>query len=550
MLQRHAYALGVLAPLVVGCGHKDDAAAAAITSAPVEETISRTAKLASIAMQTNVYAEPSQDAKKLGYLRLGAVVPRSERAHGTSGCPGGWYAIAPAGYVCAGKTATLEVEAPLVRAASVRPDQSRPLPYAYGFVRAVSPLYVRLPTTRGAERVEYKLANHLRWVERHADEINRVRDGANDAARELFPDSPEVPRSSTLPPEILLGGKTDADPVPFWLENDVRSIPNVSGFEVPQTSYFANRVRRHNGLAFVGTFDSGILHGHRKFAVTTDLRLIPVDRVKPETASAFHGVELSGDVTLPVAFAKPCDPHAKGPPEPCRRAYLADGDKLRVAPELLGAREMLRLTGKDLRKNGRRFLETHDGRWVRTGDVGIAAAPKKFPLVAERGERWIDVSIEEQTLVLWEGKRPVFATLVTTGQDGLADPKTSKATIRGFFRVKSKHVTATMDSNERSSQSGGAAPDPRAGESPTADDKHAGNFELRDVPYVQYFHDGYALHAAYWHDHFGLPRSHGCINLAPIDAMRVFRFTEPAVPEGWHGVLVEKGQGTPVIVHR
>jgi lipoprotein-anchoring transpeptidase ErfK/SrfK len=139
---------------------------------------------------------------------------------------------------------------------------------------------------------------------------------------------------------------------------------------------------------------------------------------------------------------------------------------------------------------------------------------------------------------------------VSAGQDGLKDPKTTKSTIRGFFRLKSKHITATMDSSERSLQSGGAAPDPSAGESQDADDKHDASFELRDVPYVQYFHEGYAIHAAYWHDRFGIPRSHGCINLAPIDAMRVFRFSDPPVPEGWHGVQIEPNKGTVVIVHQ
>ncbi len=47
---------------------------------------------------------------------------------------------------------------------------------------------------------------------------------------------------------------------------------------------------------------------------------------------------------------------------------------------------------------------------------------------------------------------------------------------------------------------------------------------------MQYFEDGYALHGAYWHDRFGVPKSHGCINLAPEDARRLFFFTEPEVP--------------------
>ena len=52
-----------------------------------------------------------------------------------------------------------------------------------------------------------------------------------------------------------------------------------------------------------------------------------------------------------------------------------------------------------------------------------------------------------------------------------------------------------------------------------------GEFELRDVPWVMYFKGGYALHAAYWHDDFGRPRSHGCINMAPIDARYVFNWS-------------------------
>ncbi|MCA9623519.1 MAG: L,D-transpeptidase, partial [Myxococcales bacterium] len=75
-----------------------------------------------------------------------------------------------------------------------------------------------------------------------------------------------------------------------------------------------------------------------------------------------------------------------------------------------------------------------------------------------------------------------------------------------------------------------------------------GLFKLRDVPYIQYFHKNYALHAAYWHDVFGIARSHGCINLAPADALRVFKFTDPNVPEGWHGVRSETG--TPVVLHK
>ncbi len=74
------------------------------------------------------------------------------------------------------------------------------------------------------------------------------------------------------------------------------------------------------------------------------------------------------------------------------------------------------------------------------------------------------------------------------------------------------------------------------------------SFELREVPFVQYFNESYALHAACWHDDFGHLHSHGCVNLAPRDAAWLFRWTDPRVPEGWHAVM-SKGGGTIVCVH-
>ena len=73
-------------------------------------------------------------------------------------------------------------------------------------------------------------------------------------------------------------------------------------------------------------------------------------------------------------------------------------------------------------------------------------------------------------------------------------------------------------------------------------------FELKDIPYVQYFEAGYALHAAYWHDDFGTPRSHGCINMSPEDAKWLFQWTEPALPPGWHSVR-KALTGSTVFVH-
>ena len=53
------------------------------------------------------------------------------------------------------------------------------------------------------------------------------------------------------------------------------------------------------------------------------------------------------------------------------------------------------------------------------------------------------------------------------------------------------------------------------------------------VPYVHYFHKNEALHGTYWHDRFGFPASHGCVNLSPADARWLFEWAPPRLPESW-----------------
>jgi lipoprotein-anchoring transpeptidase ErfK/SrfK len=144
-------------------------------------------------------------------------------------------------------------------------------------------------------------------------------------------------------------------------------------------------------------------------------------------------------------------------------------------------------------------------------------------------EKWIDVNVTRQTLVMFEGNRPVFATLVSTGKKG-ATKKTDHSTVLGSFRIREKHVAATMDGD-------GALP----GDAP---------YSIQDVPYVMYFKGSYALHGAFWHANFGNKMSHGCVNLSPLDSKRVFLWAEPNLPQGWHGAWASKDHpGSLVVVH-
>jgi lipoprotein-anchoring transpeptidase ErfK/SrfK len=75
-------------------------------------------------------------------------------------------------------------------------------------------------------------------------------------------------------------------------------------------------------------------------------------------------------------------------------------------------------------------------------------------------------------------------------------------------------------------------------------------YDLADVPYVMYFHDGYGLHGGYWHDDYGVVRSNGCVNLSLHDASWLFRFSSPRVPEYDRTAIADEEEpGTWIYVH-
>jgi lipoprotein-anchoring transpeptidase ErfK/SrfK len=142
-------------------------------------------------------------------------------------------------------------------------------------------------------------------------------------------------------------------------------------------------------------------------------------------------------------------------------------------------------------------------------------------------EKWIDVDLDQQIMVAYEGARPVYVTLVSTGRRS-NDELERYETPAGSFRIRGKHIATTMDGD-------------------TASD---GPYSIEDVPWVQYFFESYALHGAFWHGNFGWRMSHGCVNLSPPDARWMFFWTEPQLPSGWHGVFATpEHPGTRVELH-
>jgi LysM repeat protein len=127
-----------------------------------------------------------------------------------------------------------------------------------------------------------------------------------------------------------------------------------------------------------------------------------------------------------------------------------------------------------------------------------APAPKAGP--APTGGKWIDVNLSKQRLTAYVGNTPVFSALISGGL-----PRTP--TVVGRFRVQTKLRSTTMSGP---------------------------GYYLPNVPYTMYFYRGYAIHGTYWHNNFGRPMSHGCVNMRTGDAAWVYN---------WAPI------GTPVVTH-
>jgi lipoprotein-anchoring transpeptidase ErfK/SrfK len=110
-------------------------------------------------------------------------------------------------------------------------------------------------------------------------------------------------------------------------------------------------------------------------------------------------------------------------------------------------------------------------------------------------EKWVDVNLTSQTLVAYEGNTPVFDSLISSGT-------WLYPTVTGQFRVYLRYQAQTMDGR-------------RLGY----------DYYLPNVPYVMYFYNDYALHGTYWHNNFGTPMSHGCVNLPTPAAQWIFNWS-------------------------
>lgn len=453
---------------------------------------------------TWIWARPRFDkGSMIGFFRPGQQLRKKGEASGkdVQPCGGSWIEVEPAGFVCVGRFGvTEELDAPQVSAAMRVPPKLAPLPYGYASSWG-TPLYGRVPTEVEQKQVEGDVAG---WQ-------IRARSIRDKLAKGAVAPPPEFAIEPTAMPAFLEGGVA----VPALLAGLDKRVGLRAGF--------ADGTRR---LALLTAFKSG----DRAFYLTSEHLIVPADRVAPARPSLFGGTQIAPSdkdgAHLPLAWVRFQKVAAV--------VFSYDGEVATKTETTLPYHARVALAPTDVTIRSQRYYELTSppeplaaGRYlIKANDVSRADAIAALPKGIAESDVWSDVSLSRQTLVLYRGLVPFYATLVSTGSGGKGH-----VTPWGTYRVYQKHWSSRMSGPGRPSEDEGDA-----GDKP---------YNYDEVPYVQYLVGGIAIHAAWWHDGFGTPRSHGCINVAPRDALYLFQNLEPALPEGWYGVAPGRA-GLPV----
>lgn len=150
-------------------------------------------------------------------------------------------------------------------------------------------------------------------------------------------------------------------------------------------------------------------------------------------------------------------------------------------------------------------------------------------LTTAGGEKQIEVDLTNQKVYAFEGETKVYEFLVSTGKWA--------PTPTGQFSIWAKIRSQKMEGGDRA--------------------RHT-YYYLPNVPYVMFFANddiakmrGFSLHGAYWHNNFGHPMSHGCVNMKIEDAHVLYDWADPPVtnPKAWSTLPTKDNPGTKVVIY-
>jgi lipoprotein-anchoring transpeptidase ErfK/SrfK len=143
-------------------------------------------------------------------------------------------------------------------------------------------------------------------------------------------------------------------------------------------------------------------------------------------------------------------------------------------------------------------------------------------------EKTIYVDLTNQKLYAYEGDRMVYEFLVSTGKWG--------RTPTGTFQIANKFRYIKMSGGSRALGT---------------------YYYLPNVPFTMFYGNkeipasrGFSIHGAYWHDNFGQPMSHGCVNMKISEAEVIYNWANPVLPEGKNSIVsTPENPGTTIIVY-
>ena len=470
-----------------------------------------------------VYDKPTPESKRLGYLRIGSRLKVTAKVEGES-CGKGWHQLPSGGYACASKGLVVEKgRDPYMHRPPPPPALDKPTPYEYAYVRRWnSPMYWRPPTA-----VEFAEAEKQRAI-REAEREGKPPPGSEPAK----PAGTATPAGTAMPGEAGIAGVKTEAPAP---KDPLKELPSVD--EKPKEAAPAKPAAEPTPAApaeppppppklplnpqepwlekgYYISIGAKIRDEGKSWWRTARGGYVQASAAGKVTIKDFVGQELDEEAAFPFGYVMAKDGS--------KLLELGDDGKLK-AKGPIERRTFVDLT-EEIEVNGREYMMTTNGRLIRKSHLRLAD-PQPLPEGLEEWEPWIDVSLSKQMLVAYEGSRPVFTTLVSTGKRGSKEEPFDTPT--GRWRIRVKHISSTMDGNSASD----------------------GNYSIQDVPWAMFFHENIALHGAFWHNGYGRVRSHGCVNLGPSDARWLFNWTTPHLPEGWHGVNAsEEAPGTTVVV--
>ncbi|HYO97945.1 MAG TPA: L,D-transpeptidase [Polyangiaceae bacterium] len=474
-----------------------------------------------------VYREPSFDSVKIGYLRNGSRVPVAAEPVSKKNCTGGWYALASGGFAC-GNLGSTDLSHPEVKFATAAPNLGDVLPYPYARnAKNGTPLYRTVPSREQMELYEpYLLPKPAANAETKPARSDVV-SGASRPVMEGRPPDAGAPSSelgAALADGGLITASAPSDPEPeqpWWQRENIKERLHevkLQELETDADDVLAKRMV----TGFYVAVDRTFRWNARSWYKTTKGLVTPSERFWQTAGSKFIGVELDAATwKLPVGWVYGGRKSAG--------TYLLNAETGELSNDKSVDRFVpIALTGKSSEIRGTAYEETAAGTWIKRAHIR-RTDPGPLPVDLKPDERWIDVDLSSQTLVAFVGQKPIYATLISSGKESKIEEKDHR-TPRGEWRVREKHITTTMDGD-------GSA----AGDLP---------YSIEDVPYVMYYHRSYATHGAFWHANYGVQMSHGCVNLAPLDAKYLFFFADPPIPAGFHGVWATDAQpGTRIVIH-